>query len=146
MTTPRVDPYRTFNFRLEIDLLAVAAFSTVNGLASTGAAVPYRTGADIPLTARQLPGLRGYGPVVLNRGMVHDTSLWDWYHNIEIGVPDRRNGSVVLMDEQRNDVLRWNFEGGWPNSITGPTLDAAANAVAIESLSLVVEGIVLQAA
>jgi phage tail-like protein len=143
MTTPRVDPYRVYNFRLDVDNLAPAAFSTCSGLTSTGTAVPYRTGVDVPQTARQLMGMRSYGPIVLARGMVSDTSLWDWYANVANGVPDRRNGSVTLMNEQRADVLIWTFEGAWPNTITGPSLDAGANTIAIETLSLVVEGIVL---
>ena len=37
MTTPRIDPFRTFNFRLEIDnLTASRAFSDVSGLTSDG--------------------------------------------------------------------------------------------------------------
>ena len=147
MTTPRIDPFRVYNFRLEIDQFQTApVFSSVSGLTSTGTAVPYRTGADIQQNPRQLLGLRTYGPIVLTRGMASDTALWDWYNRIATGVPDRRNGSVILMNESRADVLRWDFENAWPNTITGPTLDAAANTVALEVLSLVVEGIVLSLA
>jgi phage tail-like protein len=147
MTTSRVDPYRVYNFRLEIDQFRTApVFSSASGLTSTGTAVPYRTGADVQQNPRQLLGMRSYGPIVLTRGLTADTSLWDWYNSIANGVPDRRNGSVILMDESRADVLRWDFEGAWPNTITGPTLDAAANTVALEVLSLVVEGIVVSLA
>ena len=142
----RLDPFRTFNFRLEIDDTPVAAFSEVEGLVSEGEAVDYRTGMDIPLTARKLPGLRKYGPITLKRGMIQDSTLWDWYRNIAIGVPDRRDGTVILMDEQRNDVLRWNFLSAWPNKIEGPKLSAAGNEVAVESLQLIVEEITLEVA
>ena len=70
MTDARIDPFRTFNFRLEIDNTAVAAFSEVSGLTSDGDVVDYRTGVDIPLTTRKLPGLRKFGPITLKRGMV----------------------------------------------------------------------------
>lgn len=145
-TQPRVDPFRDFNFRLEIDNLPVAAFSEVSGLTSEGDTVDYRTGVDIPLTARKLPGLRKFGPVTLKRGMVNDSSLWDWYRNIATGSADRRNGSVILMDEARNDVLRWNLEAAWPNKIEGPTLTAAGNEIAFESVELIVEDITLEVA
>ncbi len=146
MSNQRLDPFRTFNFRLEIDDTTVAAFSDVTGLSSDGEVADYRTGMDIPLTARKLPGLRKFGPITLKRGMVHDTTLWDWYRNIAVGIADRRNGSVILMDEERNDVLRWNFESAWPNKIEGPTLKAAGNEIAIESIELIVEDITLEAA
>lgn len=146
MSDVRMDPFRTFNFRLEIDNTTVAAFSDVSGLTSTGEVASYRTGVDIPLTARKLPGLRSYGPITLKRGMIADATLWDWYRNISTGQADRRNGSVILMNEAREDVLRWNFENAWPNKIEGPTLKAAGNEVAIESLELVVEDITLEVA
>jgi phage tail-like protein len=144
MTSPRPDPFRSFNFRLEIDELPVAAFSDASGMTSEGDVVDYRTGVDIPLTARKLPGLRKYGPITLKRGMLLDSSLWDWYRNIAIGLKDRRNGSVILMDEERNDVLRWNFEAAWPTKIEGPALNAKGNEVAVESIELIVEDITLE--
>jgi phage tail-like protein len=142
----RIDPFRGFNFRLEIDGTDVAAFSEAGGLTSTGEAVDYRTGVDIPLTPRKLIGQRTFGPITLKRGMVKDDTLWDWYRNIATGSNDRRNGSVVLQDELHTDVLRWNFENAWPNKIEGPTLNASGNEVALESVELVVEDITLEVA
>jgi len=142
----RVDPFRAFNFRLEIDGIAVAAFSEASGLTSTGEAVNYRTGVDIPLTPRKLIGQRTFGPITLKRGVVHDDTLWDGYRSIAAGSNGRRNGSVVLQDELHTDVLRWNFENAWPNKIEGPTLNASGNEVAVESVELVVEDIILEVA
>lgn len=144
MPDDRQDPFRSFNFRLEIDDTPVAAFSEVTGLQSDGEVADYRTGMDVPLNARRLPGLRKYGPISLKRGMLADSTLWDWYRNIATGKPDRRNGSVILMNEQREDVLRWNFESGWPNSISASDLRASGNEVAVETIELVVESIVLE--
>lgn len=146
MSDVRLDPFRAFNFRLEIDGIAVAAFSEAGGLTSTGEAVDYRTGVDLPLTVRKLIGLRSFGPITLKRGMVADGTLWEWYRNIVQGSPDRRNGSVVLQDEQHSDVLRWNFENAWPNKIEGPALNAAGNEIALESVELIVEDITLEVA
>jgi phage tail-like protein len=142
----RLDPFRTFNFRLEIEGITVAAFSEVSGLSSDGDAVDYRTGMDIPLTARKLIGLRKYSPIVLKRGMVKDTTLWDWYGRISVGQNDRKSGTVVLMDEARNDVLRWHFDAAWPNKMEGPSMKASGNDVAIESIELVHEGLELEVA
>jgi phage tail-like protein len=146
MADDRRDPFRTFNFRLEIDNVPVAAFSDVTGLQSEGEVADYRTGMDVPLTNRKIPGLRKYGPIGLKRGMVKDTTLWDWYLNIANGKQDRRNGSVILMDEERHDVLRWNFESAFPNKISASELKAGGNEVAIESIELVVENITFEAA
>ena len=142
-TGTRVDPYRSFNFRVEIDGLTVGAFSECSGLSSDGDAIDYREGTDKPLTVRKLPGLRKYANISLKRGYTPNTELWAWYRNIVNGVTDRRNGSVILMDEERRDVLRWNFENGWINKIEAPSFKASGNEVAIETVEIVHEGLTL---
>ncbi len=143
-TGERTDPFRTFNFRVEIDNLTVGNFSEVSGLSSEGDAVEYREGTDLPLTVRKLIGLRKYMNITLKRGYTENMELWNWYQNIINGIPDRRNGSIILMDEQRNDVMRWNFENGRINKIEGPGLNASGNEVAIETVEFVHEGFVFE--
>ncbi len=143
-TGVRVDPFRAFNFRVEIDGLTVGSFSECSGLTSEGEAVDYREGTDFPLTVRKLMGLRTYTNIVLKRGYTTNNELWAWYKNITNGVADRRNGSIILMDEEHNDVMRWNVENAWINKIEGPTLNATANEVAIESVELIHEGLMLE--
>lgn len=143
-TGERTDPFRTFNFRVEIDGVSVGSFSEVSGLSSDGDSVDYREGTDIPLTVRKLVGLRKYSNITLKRGYTQNTELWDWYKNIVNGLADRRNGTVILMDEERNDVMRWNFENAWPNKIEGPSMKATGNEVAIESVELIHEGLTLE--
>ncbi|MDO9712906.1 phage tail protein [Paracraurococcus lichenis] len=146
VTGERNDPYRSFNFEVEIDNLPIGAFSEVTGLSSDGDSVDYREGNYPDNIVRKLVGLRKVGPITLKRGYVRNDLLWQWYANIARGVPDRRNGAVVLKNEAHNDVLRWNFVAAWPNKIEGPSLKASGNEVAIESIELMHEGIVLELA
>lgn len=143
-TGERVDPYRSFNFRVEIDGLTVGSFSEASGLSSDGDAVEYREGTDKALTVRKLIGLRKYSNVTLKRGYTQNAELWNWYRNIQNGVPDRRNGSIILMDEERKDVMRWSIENAWPNKIEGPAFKASSSETAIESVELVHEGLSLE--
>jgi phage tail-like protein len=140
-TGTRVDPYRTFNFRLEIDGLTVGSFRECSGLAADGNSVDYREGTDIPRTVRKLIGLQTYPNITLKRGYTQNHELWDWHNNIVNGIPDRRNGSVILMDEQRKDVLRWSLENMWIKKIEAPSFNATANEVAVESVEIVHEGL-----
>ncbi len=145
MTTgERTDPYRSLNFRIEIDGLTLGSFSECSGLSSEGDVVEYREGTDVPLTVRKLVGLRKYTNFTLKRGYTQNSELWDWYKNIVNGVPDRRNGSIILMDEERNDVMRWSIESAWINKIEGPTFNASGNEVAIETVEIVHEGLALE--
>jgi phage tail-like protein len=142
-TGQRTDPFRAFNFVVEFDGLSMGSYSEVSGLTSEGDSVDYREGTDIPLTVRKLPGLRKYMNVTLKRGYTEDDQLWAWYRNIVNGATDRRNGTIVLLDEARTPVLRWNIQNAWINKIEAPTLNASGNEVAIESVELVHEGLIL---
>src|SRR5262245_24335590 len=142
-TGDRKDPYRSFNFRVEIDGIAVGSFSEVSGLSSDGDVVEYRNGDDVPLHVRKLTGLRKFSNITLKRGYTQNRELWNWRNNIVNGGADRRDGSVVLMDEERKDVLRWNFTAGWIHKIDGPTFNAKGNEVGMEMMELVVESLSL---
>ena len=101
-TGERRDPFRAFNFQLEIDNIARGAFSECSGLTADGDAVDYREGTDLQPNVRKLVGLRKYTNITLKRGYTQDdTSLWDWYKNIHNGVADRRNVTIILMNEER---------------------------------------------
>jgi len=143
-TDQRNDPYRGYNFILEIDNVPKGAFSEVGGLTADGDSVDYREGTDLQPNVRKLSGLRKFVNITLKRGYTQDKSLWQWYVNVMNGVDDRRNVSIVLLNERREAVLRWHAENAWINKIEGPSLKAAGNDVAMESLELVHEGLTLE--
>ena len=136
----RHDPYKAFSFRVEIDGLTAASFSEVSGLESEVEVIDYREGGE-PARVRKLPGLRRYTNIVLKRGLTQDTELWNWYKQVLDGDVHRRNGSVILLDEQGHEQVRWNFVDSWPCKYVGPTLNAKSSEVAIETLELAHEGI-----
>ena len=143
-TAERRDPYRTFNFQLQIDGVPLGAFAEVSGLTADGDSADYREGTDLQPNVRKLMGLRKFTPIVLKRGYTQDRSLWVWYGNILNGQPDRRNVTIVLLNEARQPVLRWHVENAWVNKIEGPAFKAAGNEVAMESVDLVHEGLTLE--
>jgi phage tail-like protein len=145
-TGVRNDPFRAFNFSLEIDNVPRGAFSECSGLTAEGDAVDYREGTDLQPNVRKLVGLRKYANITLKRGYTRDKSLWDWYTNIHNGVADRRNVTITLMNEERRAVLRWHAENAWINKIEGPSLKASGNEVAIESVELIHEGLTIEVA
>jgi phage tail-like protein len=143
-TGERTDPYRSFNFQLEIDGVPLGAFSECSGLTAEGDAVDYREGTDFQPNVRKLVGLRKYTNITLKRGYTQDKSLWAWHVNIVNGIPDRRNVTIVLMNEQRQPMLRWHAENAWLNKIEAPSLKASGNEVAMESVELIHEGLTIE--
>lgn len=143
-TGERRDPYRAFNFQLEIEGVPLGAFSECSGLTAEGDAVDYRDGTDLQNNVRKLVGLRKYSNITLKRGYTQDKSLWQWYMNISNGIPDRRNVTITLLNEEHVAVLRWHAENAWLNKIEAPSFKASGNEVAIESVELVHEGLTIE--
>jgi phage tail-like protein len=136
----RVDPYRNFNFLVEVDGVTQAGFAECSGFGSNNDAIEYREGTDIP-TVRKLPGLTKFSNLTLRWGLTDSTELVDWYRDITKGKIDRRNGSIVVNDLDGTEKVRWNFSQGWPTRWDGPDLNAEGTDVAVETLEIAHEGI-----
>jgi phage tail-like protein len=142
MAIQRDDPYGAFNFAVEIDGVARAGFAEVTGLDQEIGFFAYRNGSD-PAAVRLIPGLPKPATVTLRRGMTGDLEIQQWFDAARSGAPTaaRRNVRVVLFDEAREPVFAWLLSGALPIRLEGPSLDAAATGVAIETLVLVAEAI-----
>ena len=136
----RKDPFRSYLFLVEIDGITRAGFRECSGLDSSQDVIEYREGND-PLTARKLPGQVKYSNITLTRGLTDDAQLWEWRKKATDGNVERKNGSIVLLDETGTEKLRWNFVNGWPIKWGGPSLNASGNEVAIETLEIAHEGV-----
>jgi phage tail-like protein len=139
----RNDPYGQFNFLIEIDGVVKGGFSEASGLTTDTNIIEYREGAEQHGTTRKLPGLMKYNNIVLKRGWTKDKSLWAWRKRVIDGKTQRNSGSIVLLDEARNEALRWNFREGWPSKWEGPALNAKTSEVAVETLEIAHEGLEL---
>ncbi|HWI14503.1 MAG TPA: phage tail protein [Burkholderiales bacterium] len=141
----RVDPLRGYNFEVSVERTTVAGFRECSGLTFTIDPVEYRNGDEKNLHVRKLTGLRNFKQNIgLRRGFTRDKQLYLWYKNLLNGIEDRRNGAIVLMDEQHKPVLRWEFENGWIAKWEGPMLNATSNDVVIENLEICVERVELR--
>jgi len=140
-TGDRRDPYRVHNFIIEIDGISRAGFRECSGLDTSNDPIEYREGID-GRGFRKLPGLTKNANITLKWGTADDTSLWDWRKTVMDGTVQRKNGSIVLLDDTGAEKARWNFNDGWPTKWTGPALNATGNEVAIETLEIAHEGLV----
>jgi phage tail-like protein len=142
-TGKRSDPFRGFKFRVSIDGIQRAGFREVSGLDAATDPIDYREGDDKTLTIHKLPGLKKFSNLTLKRGITDDHDLWKWRKQVMDGkIKDcRKNGSIILMDDEGNDVAQWDFVEAWPTKWTGPSFNATANEVAIDTIELVHEGL-----
>jgi phage tail-like protein len=134
------DPYNGYNFYVEWKGIIHAGFQQCSGLDSTQNVGEYREGTD-PRTKRKIPGLVSYSNITLQRGITNNSELWKWRENVMNGNSDRREISIVLLDDKAQEKIRWNLTNCWPSSWKAPDFNATSDEVAIESLELTHEGI-----
>ena len=139
-TGQRIDPYANFNFLVEIDGITRAAFHEVSGFDSTIDVIEHREGGE-NTTVRKLPGMTKHSNIVLKWGLADDADLYNWHRDAVNGKVQRRNGSIVLLDRQGQERMRWNFVNAWPAKWDGPDFNAEGNDIAIETLELAHEGV-----
>jgi phage tail-like protein len=143
MSNKRNDPYKAFNFIVEIDNIATAGFSECSGLTSETTVIEYREGGDNS-SVRKLPGLTKFSNITLKRGLTANRDLWKWRENIVNGTADRRDIAIVLLDDSRAEIARFLVFNAWPCKWVGPTLNAKGNDIAIEELELAHERLELE--
>ena len=137
----RNDPYRNFRYRVEIDGITQAGFSEATVPDTTVEVVEYREGNEPnPATARKLTGVVKYGNLSLKWGITDSMELYNWHKDVTLGTVDRKNISVIVIDEEGNDKSRWNFIQAWPTKYDAPDLTAKGSDVSIETLEIVHEG------
>jgi len=132
---PRVDPYRNFSFLVEIGGITQAGFSDCSGFGASTDPIEYREGGETK-TVRKLPGLTKYTNITLKWGLTDSRELYNWYRDVVNGKIERKNGSIILLDLEGNEKVRWNFFDAWPTKWDGPDFTAKGNDVAIETLEL----------
>lgn len=92
---------------------------------------------------RKFPSRVTWSNIVLKRGIGFGDDLWNWHAAYTTGKGKRRDGIIVLENDLHVPLKMWQFARGLPIKWTGPTLNAKASEVAIESLEIVHEGIAL---
>lgn len=146
----RFDPYKTFKFRVKWDGRYVAGISKVGALKRTTEAVDHREGGD-PSTVRKSPGQTKYEPIALERGVTHDTEFEQWANKVwnfgaglgmEVSLADFRKDIIIdVFNEAGQKVISYKVYRCWVSEYQAlPELDASANAVAIQTMTLQHEG------
>ena len=136
----RDNPYPNHNF--EVDIVGIGdaiGFSEVDLPAGEIEVIEYREGNELT-TVRKLPGLVKYSNVTLKRGITGHLELFNWWKSVRDGQIARRDVSIKLLDEQRQEVMRWSLRNAWPVKLEAGPLNAQGNEVAIETLELAYEG------
>ena len=134
-----VDPYRAYNFKLEIQGVTQGHFTEVSEMEMTVNSIKYREGG-INQVVHMLPGPVDYAEVTLRYGLTASTELWDWFMTVVKGKVQRKNVSILLLDSDgTTEKMRWNLIRAWPCKWKGTPLNALGQAAAIEEMTICYE-------
>jgi phage tail-like protein len=138
-------PSPKFRFWLEWNGSKVG-FNEVTGLEVETEMIEYRHGESSEDSKLQLPGLSKYAKITLKRGMLSsDNEFVDWWKSSVLpGEVERRDVTISLLNEAHEPVMTWLVKQAWPTKVTATDLKSGGNEVAIESMELAHEGLVIQ--
>jgi phage tail-like protein len=147
----RHDPYAPYAFQVMWDGRVVAGISEISPLIRRTDVIVHRSGGDVG-PSRRAPGLTTFDPIVLSRGVTHDTDFEDWANKVfvygaalggEVSLADfRKDITIRLLNEAGQVVIAYNVFRCWVSEYEAlPQLDAGSTGiVAIQSLTLQNEG------
>jgi phage tail-like protein len=134
-----VDPYRAYNFKLEIQGVTQGHFTECDGMGIKVNPIRYREGGTTQVI-HVIPGPVEYADVNLRYGLTSSQEMWNWFMSAVKGKVERKNVSILLLDSDGvTEIMRWNLINAWPSRWQGTILNALSHEVAIESLTLVFE-------
>jgi phage tail-like protein len=138
------DPMIGAHFEVSIGAIT-GYFTEVSGLGSESEIVEHKIiakGAKESII-RKIPGRLKWGDIVLKRGITKNLDFYNWRKEVEQGKVEgaRLDGTIIMYDQGMTPVAEWTFAKGWPSKISGPSLQSDGNAVGIEELTIVHEGI-----
>ena len=136
-----VDPFRAYNWRLDIGNAAMAYFTACSGPGVNVEVIKWREAGNRQIV-RNIPGMVHYEPITLYYGLTTSRDVFDWLVSGVSGRADRRNVSIIMLNSEGNEDgagVRWNLEATWVASWRGPRLDSLRpeSPLAMESVVLV---------
>jgi phage tail-like protein len=132
-------PLVGFHFAIDIAGVINGYFTECSGLGSEHEVIEHKVvtekGNEVVL---KIPGRLKWENITLKRGITKNMDIWKWRKQVESGHVDdaRRDGSVIMFDQQLNEVARWNFLRAWPVKVTGPQPKSDSNEIGVEELTI----------
>lgn len=133
-------PFLSFRFRIEFESVIAGGFTECSGLQMETEVEEHREGG-LNEFSHKLPKGTKYGNITLKRGLIDSDDLWKWNQNVIAGVTrQRKNLSIILLDSEGNDKVRWDVKDALPVKWSASELKADGNTVMVETLELVHHG------
>ena len=137
-------PLPKFHFRVEWGGAKIG-FSEVSGLSVETDVVEYRDGSSPEFHKTKMPGMQKFGNITLKRGVFQgDNDYYKWWNTVALNTIERRDVTISLLNENHEPVIVWKVKNAWPAKVQSTDLKSDDNGVAIETIELAHEGLVMQ--
>ncbi|WP_207429054.1 phage tail protein [Pedobacter sp. SYSU D00535] len=134
-------------FRFEVDFgtaLKGVAFKEVSGMEVETQVIEYRAGDSPGFSTIKMPGIKKYGNVTMRRGVfANDNAFWSWHQQTKMNTIRRQTIIVKLLDEQGSVSMQWTLTNAWPTKITATDLKGNGNEVAVDTIEIAHEGMMV---
>lgn len=134
-------------FRFKVDLgteLKGIAFQEVSGMDTEVQVIKYRNSNSKLFSTEKMPGIAKYGNIAMKRGIFpNDNTFWKWMDEIKMNTIKRRTVLIKLLDERGEITIQWQLNNAWPTKITGTDLKSDGNEVAVDTLEIAHEQLII---
>ena len=150
-------PLTKMNFLVTVDgVSGTAAFSDVSGIEATVDVIEFRQGNAHSLAPVKIPGLVKHGNVTLKFGYTLDSAFKTWIQEcvsevrgemprsrVQIEMIDINGGAPQSLVETISGTRVWVLTNAWVTKYTAPDLNASQSEVAIETVELAYEELII---
>ncbi len=145
-------PLPVYNYKVEI-AGAFVAFSEVSGLDVSYETTTYKeshTESGIPgPRILHMPAQINPVNITFKKGLVKGVSvpvLYGWISTMQINQIEKKDIYVRLCDEKGDAVVSWKVLNAFPTKLEAPGFTADSNDVAIESMELMADRVLIEEA
>lgn len=131
------NPLVGFHFSVDLSGTIAGYFTECSGLGSEHEVIEHKVvDAKGKERVQKIPGRLKWENITLKRGITSAMDFWKWRAEIEKGNvnSNRKNGSIVMYDQEGKPVAQWDFEAAWPSKVTGPQPKSDSNEVGVEEV------------
>ncbi|MDC7294005.1 MULTISPECIES: phage tail protein [unclassified Butyrivibrio] len=150
-------PLTKMNFLVTVDTIAgSAAFSEITGVEATVDVIEFRQGNSGSLAPVKIPGLVKHGNVTLKMGYIISSAFKTWImecvsetrgqiprQDVTIELIDINSGAPNSLVTTSQGARQWSLKNAWVTKYTAPDLDAKNSDVAIETVEICYEELII---
>ena len=144
--TSSIWPLPKFYFSVQLGDGLTANFQEVSGMEQETPIAEYRHGNTPSPAPVKMPAASHSSNVTLRKGIfANDTKFWTWYNEIKMNTVARRSMAIALLDETGAPKTTWTLSNACPTKINTTDLKTDGNEIAVESLEIAYETLVVSA-